>query len=171
MDKYKRFKIETAGFQAGMLEKMALNLEDMQKDITEYWGGLKPRTQHAIMGAGLGMVPGGLYGALKADEDARKGILANILTSGLYGGLLGGGAGYMMPLNPEELLTRQIRTPESEEEKKLGKGISKALALRLEKMGPMSQIHTGLADIFGWPEMPAELQKHLKSWQSGAQKK
>ena len=163
MDKLRRFKLGTAGFQAGMLEKIAFNMESIKK----HWKELRPRTQHALMGAGLGAIPGSLYGLLRSDEDTRKSMLSNILTSGAFGGLLGGGAGYMMPLNPQELMTQLGKIKdETEQQTKAKADLLKLLEKEVATSTPWKQMQLGMADIFGYPRLPKRLQTALQAYHS-----
>ena len=64
-------------------------------DLSKFWQGLRPRTQNAIMGAGLGTIPGLLYGGITGTGHRFK----SALKWGGIGALTGGGLGYLSPLS------------------------------------------------------------------------
>ena len=78
------------------------------ESITKYWKGLKPRTQHAIIGAGLGTIPGSIYGWATARPGERK--FSRALKYGRLGALGGAGLGYISPLmSAEDVLVQRAK--------------------------------------------------------------
>ena len=121
-----------------MLIKVAF-FKGIKEGITNYYKGLKPRTQNAFDGAVIGGLAGAGLGAV-LDDNLAKGLTVG----GLSGAALGGGIGYASPiLDPRRLMT-QIR----KDGYKPGMKYSLFLPSAIRFMNGLERVKAGYLDLY-----------------------